>query len=66
MSKLNKLHCMHDLVVECVKLKHALGEAGLLKSMHAMDTVTQVVGYEVADQVALARKKLAAVEGGGE
>lgn len=32
-------------------LKHRTGQLGLFKTMHAMDTVTQVIGYELAEHI---------------
>lgn len=42
---------IHPLAIECVKLKAALGEAGLYKTMQAMDTVTAAIGWELAENM---------------
>lgn len=44
------------LIVQLINLKVEFGKCGLYKTMHALDTATKVVGYEVAEEMALANK----------
>lgn len=46
-----------QLARDCVVLKNKLGEAGLFRTMHQMDLVTRVIGWEIADQVIRAKGK---------
>ena len=40
---------IHPLALECVQLKHKLGEAGLFKTMQKMEEVVTQVGWEIAE-----------------
>lgn len=42
---------LKDVCAEVMLLKHKLGQLGLFKSMHQMEDVTKVVGWEVAENL---------------
>lgn len=52
----------HELASAIMLIKHRAGQLGFFKTMHALESATQAVGWEMAEQIEAASSR-GAVDG---